>query len=73
MNQKEPKEMNDEELAEATRKAAGHVSYYNAAEGQCWYDETNARGHAKARFFALSKECRERSLDWNPKKESYLL
>ena len=56
--------MNDEELIAATREAAHKLSYYNAAEGQSYRDETQARGKAHTNFHRLKKQCEMRSIDW---------
>jgi len=56
--------MTDDELKQATHDAACHLSYYNAAEGNSWRDETHARAKASGAFHDLKAECEERGLDW---------
>lgn len=66
-------EMTDEELAEATRKAAADLSYYNAAEGECWRSERAARSNAHQRFQELKKRCEKYKINWNPDNIGYLV
>ena len=66
-------EMTDEELAEATRKAAADLSFYNAAEGECWRSERDARSRAYENFQSLRKQCEKYGINWNPDNIGYLV
>ena len=54
--------MDDQQLIAATRKAAENLSYYNAAEVDCWRQEAKARQAASAQFKELRKKCEDRDL-----------
>jgi hypothetical protein len=53
----------DEDLLAEWKEVAGLISFYNAAEGQSWYDETTARTIAYRRFEVLDKEVGSRGLE----------
>lgn len=55
-------EWTDEDLMVALRKAAGDLSYYNAAEGDQWGRERNLRGAAHDQFYALKMIATERGI-----------
>lgn len=61
--------MTNDELIIATRKAAENLSFYNAAEGNCWKQETQKRAQAQSKFYEFSLECKKRNLDWKERKE----
>lgn len=39
------------------------MSYYNAAEGQSWYEERPARLACKAELTAIAEEIKERGIE----------
>jgi hypothetical protein len=65
--------MTNEELAEATRKAAADLSFYNAAEGENRRSERTARSNAYQRFQELRKQCEKYKINWNPDNIGYLV
>jgi hypothetical protein len=48
---------NAEALIAKLKQAASNLSHYNAAEGDSWYRERDARMVAQAEFSACKKEC----------------
>lgn len=50
--------MTNEGLAIRVIQAAKRASYYNAAEGDCWWQEREARRAANAEFTRLAEEAK---------------
>lgn len=48
--------MTEQELMELYVKEANNLSYYNAAEGQCYSNEQQARSECRARYLAVKKQ-----------------
>lgn len=63
MTPKELETLSDEQLIERLKSLAANVSYYNAAEGDCYRQEAGARGEAKRKFGECKDECRGRGID----------
>ena len=56
--------MTDDELLAAMKDAATDLSYYNAAEGDCYSAERNGRAVAQGKWDALVKEAKALGI-WN--------
>lgn len=57
------KHLTDEQLLEFYENQANEMSYYNAAEGQSWYEERPARLACKAELTAIAEEIKERGIE----------
>lgn len=44
------KNLSDDDILELYKKKATNLSFYNAAEGQSWYEERNAREQCRSEF-----------------------
>lgn len=54
--------MSDEQLLEAYKAKADDMSYFNAADGQSWYQEAAARGKCQEEFAKISEEIKKRGM-----------
>lgn len=52
----------DEELLDAYDGSRGNMSYYNAAEGQMWYKETEQRNAERTKLNKIKEEMDKRGL-----------
>lgn len=52
-------------LIEELKEAAANLSYYNAAEGDCWKQEAGGRAAANTRYQKAGKACFEAGIDPN--------
>ena len=57
-------EMNDQELLVEIDRLANNLSYYNAAEGGSWTQETQARNECKQKFYACLAEMKVRGIEF---------
>lgn len=57
------KELNTDELYEVFHKTAMELSYFNAAEGQSWYGESEARKICQGIYKELCAEFKFRGID----------
>lgn len=57
------KALDETELYEIFHKTAMELSFYNAAEGDCWYDETKSRYACQATYKEICQEYKDRGLD----------
>lgn len=53
----------DEELITLYHKQARSMSFFNAAEGQSWYAEADARQACSAEFRKIKEELKLREID----------
>lgn len=63
--------LTDDELLFESDEVRSNVSYYNAAEGDNWYREAEAREKAKQYLSEVWKEVQKRGL--SPRPGNYLL
>ena len=54
--------ISDEQLVALYHKQAREMSFYNAAEGQSWYSEANARVACSAEFRKINEELKRRDI-----------
>ena len=57
------KQLCDNALVEKFHISAKEVSFYNAAEGDCWRNESGARSKAKRQFKIICEEMDERGIE----------
>lgn len=57
------KELNADELYEAFHKTAMQLSFHNAAEGQSWYAESEARSICQKVYKELCAEFKFRGIE----------
>ena len=62
-----------EQLIEEWEKAAGNLSYYNAAEGDNWRREGEGRRKAKSEFNSIDVECAAAGLTRDKLPKGYLI
>ena len=55
--------MTDQELLDLYVKEANNLSYYNAAEGQSYSQETTARNACRTRYLDVKKQVLDRGLE----------
>lgn len=55
----------NDELILALHKTAGNLSYYNAAEGDCWRQEVASRAMALSAFRKACEEAHAAGIDVN--------
>lgn len=65
--------MTNEELIEQLEKAASNLSYFNAAEGDSWNKEREARLTAYAEFCRVRELCEIANIDIKPILRGYLI
>lgn len=57
------KNLSDDDVLELYKKKASSLSFYNAAEGQSWYEERSAREQCKKEFTEVAEELDKRGLE----------
>lgn len=55
--------LSDIDVLELYKKKASSLSFYNAAEGQSWYEERLAREQCKKEFTEVAAEIDKRGLE----------
>jgi hypothetical protein len=55
--------LTNEQLIEAYKDKAADMSYYNASEGQSWYQETAARQQCQLEFSKIRQELLDRNIE----------
>jgi hypothetical protein len=56
-------ELSDEELLKLYDKESRSMSFFNAAEGQSWYQESSARDACRIRRGEVISECKSRGVE----------
>ena len=57
------KNLSDDDILELYKKKATSLSFYNAAEGQSWYQERSAREQCRSEFKEVVSEIKKRGLE----------